>query len=86
MGTELDINAVDIPNSFAILGKAGKYISIDKGPSEVSNANNKIHAVEYCCMLGCGADGGVLFELGKVFDMLIFYREMTDVQTSLHAS
>jgi len=37
-------------------------------------------------MLGCGADGGVLFELGSVFDMLIFYREMTDVQTSLHAS
>jgi hypothetical protein len=37
-------------------------------------------------MLGSGADGGVLFELGKVFDMLIFYREMTDVQTSLHAS
>ena len=72
---------VGTPNAFAMTGKAGKYISIDNGPSEVNNANNNIQAVEYCCEDGCG----VPFELGIVFAMVIFYDEMAYLQTSLHA-
>ena len=35
------------PNSSAICGSAGKYISIDNGPKAVNKASNNIHAVEY---------------------------------------
>ena len=42
-----DMAATLTPKELAILGKAGKYISIDRGPSAVSRPSNKIQDNAY---------------------------------------